>query len=644
MNKIIFLSIFMIGFWVGNAQNQLTRKRWEGRSLETANPAEQHQQNYLRNINTNIVMSENFDNVTLPAGWTVVDNTGNGDWTFVTDYNGNTLDGTPFAMIDSDNYGQVDIDTELISPEIDVSTLNYIFISFDHFFDAYISDALTEIGDVDVYDGTQWVNVYSVDTDTGDWGNPDHQIIDVTAYKNANFKVRFHYYNANYEWYWAIDNVQIFETYSNDLAVTSISHALIPGIPYNLTARVFNAGYNTQNDFDVTFNIVDSSNNVVFNETVNITGASLSSFNFMTVSTTSQITLSPGAYSYEVTVTLNGDEDTSNNTFQNSFDDLTSTYNSNTMYSYITFDGDSSGDENNLINLDINTGTPTIIGPANSTDFLASGTFINDVLVAVDYTSLNLYLINGSTGTTYLYGTLSGDINSGDNFTSIAYNQNTQSAYVTDDYNLYSLNLQNLNTTLIGPFNISAPMVGLDIDNNGNMYGICLDDNLYSVDPATGATTLIGPLGMDINYAQDIGFDPVSGILYGTLYRKNNNNNDYKGGLYVIDTTTGAATAIGTPGDDEYSICAMSGNTVSVSENKIAGLKVYPNPSNGMIWIGAGENIHNISVFNLTGQKIKNFKNDDLTAQLDISDLPSGSYILKISTGKITTSYQIIKR
>ena len=41
---------------------------------------------------------------------------------------------------------------------------------------------------------------------------------------------------------------------------------------------------------------------------------------------------------------------------------------------------------------------------------------------------------------------------------------------------------------------------------------------------------------------------------------------------------------------------------------------------------------------------VKTFDNNGLTAQLDVSDLAAGNYILKITTDKTIGSYQIIKR
>jgi len=228
----------------------------------------------------------------------------------------------------------------------------------------------------------------------------------------------------------------------------------------------------------------------------------------------------------------------------------------------------------------------------------------------------------------------------------IAYDSALNQIYVTEGTALYSLNPLNLNTTLIGMHNNAGVMIGIDVDNNGNLYGIDgVDDNLYSIDPTTGAATIIGPLGFDIRFAQDLGIDPTTGNIYGTLFQLDQNATPATtGGLYSIDKTTGTATAIGTPGRDEYTVCAIKGTSLSISENTIEGLRVYPNPTNGNLLINAKENIENIKVINLAGQEVMTVDNNGLNAQLDLSNLPSGAYILKIATDQTVATYQIVKK
>lgn len=123
------------------------------------------------------------------------------------------LDGTGFAVVNSDQYGSVAYMREtLITPKIDAGSLpqtSALILEFDHFFQWVFSN---DSGAVDVYDGTNWVNVYTVKATTGAFSAPDHQKIDVTAYANTDFQVRFVYDDGNvWAWWWLVDNISVTE-------------------------------------------------------------------------------------------------------------------------------------------------------------------------------------------------------------------------------------------------------------------------------------------------------------------------------------------------------------------------------------------------------------------------------------------------
>jgi len=148
----------------------------------------------------------------IPGDWTIIDGGETTDtWFGATDYNGSTLNGTPFAFVNSDAAGYFDMDEQLITPEINTSGYTSLTLEFDHYFNFY-SYGGVEKGDVDICDGSNWQNIYSVNSNVGSWSSPDHQAIDILSYANANLKVRFHYYDANYDWYWAVDNVLVSGT------------------------------------------------------------------------------------------------------------------------------------------------------------------------------------------------------------------------------------------------------------------------------------------------------------------------------------------------------------------------------------------------------------------------------------------------
>ncbi len=160
---------------------------------------------------TQVFLDENFDSG-IPGEWTITDGGDSNDtWYGATDYSGDDLDGTPFGFVDSDAAGSsVNMDEILESPAVSPSGYTTYYLSFDQYFRDFMGD---EDADVQAWDGSAWQTVASfTGADYGSWSSPDNQIIDVTAHVNSNMKVRFHYYNANFDYYWAVDNVKIYGT------------------------------------------------------------------------------------------------------------------------------------------------------------------------------------------------------------------------------------------------------------------------------------------------------------------------------------------------------------------------------------------------------------------------------------------------
>lgn len=156
------------------------------------------------------LLNENFD-AGIPGTWTVVDGSSDGfTWQGVTDDGGSTLDGTPFVFVDSDAAGSgITMDEELVSPAVDASGYSSLYIEFDQYYNHLSSDA----AELDVWNGSAWINVAGYYSDIGSWSTPDFQSIDISAYANASLQVRFRYMdNGSWAWYWAVDNVVITDT------------------------------------------------------------------------------------------------------------------------------------------------------------------------------------------------------------------------------------------------------------------------------------------------------------------------------------------------------------------------------------------------------------------------------------------------
>lgn len=157
-----------------------------------------------------ILASDNFDNGLIL--WTVEDGgTGSGPaatWT-TTNPGGRSLTlMAPYAIVDSDELGSgQSMDEGLISPAYDVRGYDTVLLEFVHDFNHY-TGGQNERADVEVRSGAtagQWINVA-----TYQGGDASGAVsIDVTDYAASNLQVRFHYYDAQYEWWWAVDDVAL---------------------------------------------------------------------------------------------------------------------------------------------------------------------------------------------------------------------------------------------------------------------------------------------------------------------------------------------------------------------------------------------------------------------------------------------------
>ncbi|PLX10349.1 MAG: hypothetical protein C0594_05085, partial [Marinilabiliales bacterium] len=188
------------------------------------------------------LLIENFNDQDI-SGWTIYDNsTDTSTWELVYDSVDNLGD-SYFMIVDSDAAGAVDMDEELETPII--NSLGYInlYLEFDQYFNAYTANSTNEKGEVEVFDGANWNVVYTVTADTGAWGNPDHRSIDITSYANENMKIRFHYYDANYDWYWAVDNVVITGTMPS--CPTIGFDDIIAGSPYGCNDTIYLTAYDS---------------------------------------------------------------------------------------------------------------------------------------------------------------------------------------------------------------------------------------------------------------------------------------------------------------------------------------------------------------------------------------------------------------
>ena len=154
-----------------------------------------------------VIYETDFD-TGLPAGWAIVDGGGSSD-TWRSDNPGDHISSYwtgVFMIVDSGYAGYVDMDEQLITQDIDCTRMADVKLRFKHTF-YHLSD---EIGDVDIrVNGGQWQKVARYRRASYYGGLVELALSDFGADGDPDVQIRWHYYNADHDCYWGIDDVQI---------------------------------------------------------------------------------------------------------------------------------------------------------------------------------------------------------------------------------------------------------------------------------------------------------------------------------------------------------------------------------------------------------------------------------------------------
>ncbi len=601
-----------------------------------------------------IFLMADFNNG-LPSGWTVTDGGNDGyTWEVVQNYDGKTLDGTPFAFVNSDAAGYTDMDEILESPAIDVSSADSVFLALDQYYNSYSGN---EEGDIDVWDGNQWVTVFKDTVDTGAWGNPMHLELNVTAYKNANFKVRFHYYNANWDWYWAIDNVTIYQPDSIDLIAKQVSAKPFNEIvdlprPITFSTKVLNFGMSPITKYVAVLQVL-LNNDTVFSvqDTVitNLNHNDIENHVFSQTWTPEQA----GTYIVRSYVITDSDAVAENDTVYSQINVIGPQNYHDFIYGFVTYDQDSTGDINHIVGIDPSTGDyVAILDSLSLTDIFIAGDYVNinghNYLLGVTFDN-NLYVVEDH-GQAYNLGTLPNiDTNavwvpplaitwdSKNNNVYLVYLDMVSFSSFTQK--LFKLDLNTLQLTEVGNVAATGIIVGVAVDTNGTLYSLDLADTLATIDTSNANFNVIGDIGIDIAYIQDIAIDRATNTLYGTLY----NNTTKRGELYVINTD--ASLQFIDSIKDEITLSAIWSNMYVSSADKInkPNISIYPNPASRVIHVTNAQG-YNLQILDLTGRVILS---QPIISNMQLVTLPnvqSGLYLVNLKGKQGQFTYKLIVR
>lgn len=317
------------------AQDALVRTN-NGKMNGTISTKHQVSNKNGRQINPSVqsIFTEDFASG-LPGTWQSVDNTGVGVelWVQTTtgSANGNVVidpTGTSalngFMMFDSDGGGQTSgaEDADLITPAINCTGQTSVFVSFNQYFAQYAaSTGILYVSN----NNTTWTDVYHAETGLGQnqgTPNPDQVIVDISAIaaNQATVYLKWNYI-GNWDYYWMVDDVDVYAPSAVDGQALSITNA---GGEYTITpinqagnltfsGEVKNLGTTTITGSSALLEIVNATTSaVVFTENVSV--PALASFATLTVSPTgTYAATTAGDYQCRLTYNPTGDANANNN-------------------------------------------------------------------------------------------------------------------------------------------------------------------------------------------------------------------------------------------------------------------------------------------------------------------------------------------
>ena len=94
--------------------------------------------------------------------------------------------------------------------------------------------------------------------------------------------------------------------------------------------------------------------------------------------------------------------------------------------------------------------------------------------------------------------------------------------------------------------------------------------------------------------------------------------------------------------DHHYFIAHLI-DVTGVGENAQQTVNIYPNPVNDKLIVEAAETISNVEIYNLTGAKVLVQECNSDKIEIEVSELQSGIYFIKMTTGNGTETRSFVK-
>ena len=193
----------------------------------------------------------------------------------------------------------------------------------------------------------------------------------------------------------------------------------------------------------------------------------------------------------------------------------------------------------------------------------------------------------------------------------------------------------------------------LDVFNGSNLYQNNPNGNNWLKVITIGTTSNINGIGARVEISSPGIGTQIRDVRSGTGFRYMGSLNTYfgLGQDTMIDTITiywpsGTIDVLNNVNINS-TLTVIEGQTLSVSSLELSEINIYPNPADDFITIDTINSLEGaiISIFDINGRRVLNYKQNANSNKVDVSSLSIGEYIIRVVTADgLMASKKLIKK
>ena len=84
-------------------------------------------------------------------------------------------------------------------------------------------------------------------------------------------------------------------------------------------------------------------------------------------------------------------------------------------------------------------------------------------------------------------------------------------------------------------------------------------------------------------------------------------------------------------------------STAGIDDQDLITLNMYPNPASDVLNISAQNTINTVEIYNVLGQKVIRMNVEDTSAEINVSNLNAGIYLIKYEINNRTSTKKFVK-